>query len=334
MASSRSRAVSRWTFNIPTPVRKATPADSSRSGRMCRAPWKKSFSIPHSTRCAGARSGAQPARASPWCTRTSPPPSRSSHRSRSFRFVFGKKQKCGGTESFRRILSLPIPPCLRRLRLLRVPVGVERREARPLLRQILKGENSGYRADGHARAAIDALDRTDVKLGFFFKGRFIFARMDAVHRTNIHAGGVFGPDAGLSDYISHRTSPWPSSPNRRVLRIPPRSLRRSFGAGQEQGLYHQSRPGTSFRDSTLYITTEATARPRRLAGQGGLNPGRSSDYNECPARSQRTDASWLCTLADRLLWIAVRRGFALHGRATAVQDKNAAQIAGRRPGAD
>src|SRR5262249_28449016 len=36
----------------------------------------------------------------------------------------------------------------------------------------------------------------------------ILAWVDAVHRANIHTSGVLGPDARLSNHVSHRTSPW------------------------------------------------------------------------------------------------------------------------------
>src|SRR4029077_14014491 len=57
--------------------------------------------------------------------------------------------------------------------LLRVPIGVYRREVLPLLRQIVECENCSHRAHGYTRSAIDALHWADVKLGLAFERRLI-----------------------------------------------------------------------------------------------------------------------------------------------------------------
>src|SRR5213592_3182414 len=57
-------------------------------------------------------------------------------------------------------------------------------------------------------AAIDAFGGMDVKLCFCCEFRLILARMNAVHRANVHAGGVFCADAGLGDHVSHSRSPF------------------------------------------------------------------------------------------------------------------------------
>src|SRR5436190_1941115 len=54
---------------------------------------------------------------------------------------------------------------------------------------------------------IDALGRMDVKLSFRLERRLVFARMNAVHRADIHARGVFGADARLGNHVSHYGSP-------------------------------------------------------------------------------------------------------------------------------
>ncbi len=66
-----------------------------------------------------------------------------------------------------------------------VPISVDRREAIPLFREIFEGENSGHRANGYAGSAIDAFGRVDVELRLGLEGRFVLARMDAVHGADI-----------------------------------------------------------------------------------------------------------------------------------------------------
>src|SRR5580704_17183562 len=64
---------------------------------------------------------------------------------------------------------------MRRLSFL-VVVGVDFGEAGPFFREIFEGEDGGYRADGNARAAVDALIGIDVELGGGFEVAFVLAR--------------------------------------------------------------------------------------------------------------------------------------------------------------
>src|ERR1700730_10879519 len=91
----------------------------------------------------------------------------------------------------------------RELCLFRVPIGIYCREALPFFRQIVERENRGHGADGNTGSAINALYRADVKLSFTFIRRLVFARMDTIDRTYIHARGVFRSDAGLSNHVGH-----------------------------------------------------------------------------------------------------------------------------------
>src|SRR5215472_16797979 len=84
-----------------------------------------------------------------------------------------------------------------------VPVNIDWSEAGPLFRQIFQRKNGGHRANRDARTAIDALGRMDVQLRFRSELRLIFARVDAIHRADIHTGGVFCADAGLGNHVSH-----------------------------------------------------------------------------------------------------------------------------------
>src|SRR5260370_269685 len=88
--------------------------------------------------------------------------------------------------------------------LLRVPIGVNRREVLPFFRQIVQLDNRGDGADRDARSAINALHGVDVKLGLAFVRRLILSRVDTIDRANIHACGVFRSDAGLSNHVGHR----------------------------------------------------------------------------------------------------------------------------------
>src|SRR5689334_13217889 len=82
---------------------------------------------------------------------------------------------------------------------------VARGEVRPLLRKIVKREASGDRANRNAGAAIDALDGVDVQELFRRVVRLVFLWMNAVDRASVDAGGIFGADAGFSDYVCHRS---------------------------------------------------------------------------------------------------------------------------------
>src|SRR5229473_4242670 len=88
-----------------------------------------------------------------------------------------------------------------------VPVSVDRREAIPLFGEIFERENSGHGANRDAGATIDAFRRVDVELGLSLESRLILAGMNAVHRTDIHARGVFCADARLGNHVSHEGSP-------------------------------------------------------------------------------------------------------------------------------
>src|SRR3989475_780027 len=69
----------------------------------------------------------------------------------------------------------------------------------PLRRRVFLGKDSGDRALGLARAAVDALVGVDVEL--------VLALVDAVHRAHVDAGAVFDVDAGFGDDVRHSRSP-------------------------------------------------------------------------------------------------------------------------------
>ena len=73
------------------------------------------------------------------------------------------------------------------------------------------------RARRHAGAAVDALFRMDVQHRRGCELRLVLARVDAVHRADVHAGGVFGFDAGVGDDEWHARE----SPSKALFGSPP-----------------------------------------------------------------------------------------------------------------
>src|SRR5262249_28393886 len=77
---------------------------------------------------------------------------------------------------------------------------------RPFLRRFVEREDGLDGARGHAGAAVDALVRMNIKhLGRLKRG-LVLSRVDAVHRTDVHARGILGPDARLANDIRHRST--------------------------------------------------------------------------------------------------------------------------------
>src|SRR5712692_6662250 len=228
------------------PAPKATRAASNSSGRMFRARWSTSSSKPRLTTSASAHSPARPAAAAL-------PRSKPSQE-------LTEKRKCGESAVPPHSKSAGLPPGA--LLLLGVPVGVDRREIRPLFRQILERENRRHRAHRNARAAVNAFHRADVEHRFLFKIRFVFPRVDAVHRANVHTGCILGSDAGLSNYVGHQTSPWFIVPRFSALENP--------ACSKETFLYHFPTLRTSrLQPLSLYssaarLTTFGSARRKGL----------------------------------------------------------------------
>src|ERR1051326_494719 len=76
--------------------------------------------------------------------------------------------------------------------------------------------NRRHRTRGNARAAVDALFRMDVEHRCLREFRLVLARMDAVDRTDVHAGRVLRFDTGISNDEWHRS--WSSPPGSRSYR--------------------------------------------------------------------------------------------------------------------
>src|SRR5208283_6169989 len=90
--------------------------------------------------------------------------------------------------------------------LLLVILRVDLDEALPLFRKVIQGEDGGDGADRNARAAVNALHRVDVELRQVGEVPFIFARVDAINRTDVYASSVFGVDARFSNDVRHEAS--------------------------------------------------------------------------------------------------------------------------------
>src|SRR6185436_6891219 len=82
-------------------------------------------------------------------------------------------------------------------------LGVDLREALPLVRQLVLGEARVDRTRLDARVAVDALLGVDVELLDAVVVGLVRRRVDAVHRAHLDAGVVLGADARLRDDIGH-----------------------------------------------------------------------------------------------------------------------------------
>jgi hypothetical protein len=90
------------------------------------------------------------------------------------------------------------------LRLSAVVLGILVGEFFPFVREIVESEDGGNRANRYARAAVNAFNRINIKHVRAFKLRLILLGMYAVNRAGVHAGGIFGSNAGLCNYICHK----------------------------------------------------------------------------------------------------------------------------------
>jgi hypothetical protein len=81
--------------------------------------------------------------------------------------------------------------------------GVASGETAPLLGKIIEGEDGRDGANWNAGAAIDALDRVDIKQLLGGVGRLVLFGVDAVDRASIHTRRVLGSDAGFCYDVCH-----------------------------------------------------------------------------------------------------------------------------------
>src|SRR2546429_7346812 len=81
-------------------------------------------------------------------------------------------------------------------------------KAAPLPRRLVEREDRLDRARRDARPAVDALVGVNIEHVRAREGVFVLARVDAVHRTDIHARGVLRSDARLADDIGHLYDVW------------------------------------------------------------------------------------------------------------------------------
>jgi len=76
-------------------------------------------------------------------------------------------------------------------------------EGDPLVREVVAGIDSRYRAYRNTRAAVDALDRVNEQLLSLAVISLVLFRVDTVDRARVHASRVLRADAGFRDYIRH-----------------------------------------------------------------------------------------------------------------------------------
>src|SRR5262249_41034564 len=83
----------------------------------------------------------------------------------------------------------------------------------PFFWQIFQCKDRRHRTDGDAGAAVNALDRINVKLLNRIEGgtailvTSALLWVNAIYRTGIHAGGILHSNTGLCNHISHGPPP-------------------------------------------------------------------------------------------------------------------------------
>jgi hypothetical protein len=82
-------------------------------------------------------------------------------------------------------------------------LGIDLNEMTPLRRQIALLKDRLYGTFIHTQTAPDAAVRINEELRGRLKRNVVLARMDAINRTNLCAGGVFAADARFSNYVDH-----------------------------------------------------------------------------------------------------------------------------------
>ena len=80
-------------------------------------------------------------------------------------------------------------------------IGVDFDVMLPLFGHVFVTEDGFDRASGLTRAAINAFVGVDIKLCGGLEFGFVLARVNAIHRANVHTRGVFGSDTRFSDDI-------------------------------------------------------------------------------------------------------------------------------------
>src|SRR6266853_751314 len=96
---------------------------------------------------------------------------------------------------------------------LRIPLGV----LFPLFRKVVEGEDGRDRTHRNAGAAVDALHGIDIQHLLGPELLRVLLGMNAIHRTGVNAGSIFGSDAGLGNHVGHKVSC--SSGARRMVMI-------------------------------------------------------------------------------------------------------------------
>lgn len=80
-------------------------------------------------------------------------------------------------------------------------------EIGPFIGKIVSGEDSRNRAHRHTGTTIDALYRVNIEHFLALELFRIFFGMNAVDRTSVDTGSIFGSDARFGNYVSHLRIP-------------------------------------------------------------------------------------------------------------------------------
>src|SRR5688572_25249131 len=186
-----------------------------------------------------------------------------------------------------------------------VELRVHRNEALPLLWCLIEREDRFYRTGRHAGAAVDALVGMDEELLDGRERGFVLAGVDTVHRTDVHARGVLGPDAGLADDVGHGYNyiTTPCTPGGGSLRFCCWfSRQRRRPAPRSRSAARSPRPSAAATIARSSITpTTSTTRCAcsacRSPGCGGRRHGWRSSRN-CDRRMCRRSFPTRCTCAS------------------------------------
>jgi|ERR1700686_3866273 len=82
----------------------------------------------------------------------------------------------------------------------RIPLGI----FLPLFRQVVQREDGRDWTHGNASATVDAFHGINVEHLFRPELVGVFLGMNAIHRTGVDTGGVFGSNAGFGNYVGHK----------------------------------------------------------------------------------------------------------------------------------
>src|SRR5436190_20036366 len=96
------------------------------------------------------------------------------------------------------------------LRLFLIVFRVLLNKRRPLGREVFLGEDGGHRALINAEPAVNAGVGVDIEHFSRLERRLVLGGVDAVHRTDRHAGAILCANTGLRNDVCHESLLSPS----------------------------------------------------------------------------------------------------------------------------